>query len=586
MPGGAFGRQRLGPGVGSNTRSRLLVGAFVSTITALLLFSCSGTRETPPTDDPAPVIVGTRLEGARSAEWVAFYDPNRASNGYTLALFERRIPMIIDMNGRIVHAWPEVRAKSRARLLPDGSLLTLGLDKTVSRWSWAGERIGHWELPGRIPHHDLIRTSSGNLLVITRTKGEPTDDLLELDDSGAVVWEWSSEEHLAPFLDRLSVSEGSDMTFANETQELDLTHVNSVQELPENRHFDAGDDRFRPGNLLISARNLDSIFVIDRQTGEVTWDYTEGLDYQHEALMVEPGQPGAGNILVFNNGYHNRYRYRSSEVFEIDPITAQRTWEYSSPTFYSSTGGLEQPLPNGNVLISSSLGGRVFEVTRDGDLVWQWTPIFEPRRPHRVPYDFTPQLAALERRQERMVRPEPGYRFVDRDAYRFGRRGDLQRIDFSGYSIQILNRRNLCKKVFLPVGSTLSADYGIHLARMREVGLTSAEATFRAWIEDSAGPHELIAERLWANVATGDVERKLEVDVSSYDYSSVELCFAVESPTARPPDDTPDFLFWRNPRVLPAGATPATPDTDDLEDLTRAELEARRDHLRALGYVD
>ena len=335
---------------------------------ALVSTGCSDRGE-PPADAASSSLAGVELELSRAPEWVAFYDPRRASSGYNLALFRRRLPVLFDMNGRVVHSWPGVRAKSRVRLLPDGSLLSLDLDKTVSRWSWSGELLAHWPLPGRIPHHDIFWTRAGNLMVVARAEGEATDDLLEIDGSGATVWEWSSRESLAPYFDRWFGGDGSRSNFANPDQERDLTHVNSVQELPENRHFDTGDDRFRPGNLLISARNLNSIFVIDRESGEVTWDYSSRLDYQHEALMIEPGQPGAGNILLFNNGYHDRYRYRSSEIVEIDPATSERTWEYSSPTFYSSTAGVEQPLPNGNVLVSSSQGGRVFELTRGGDLV-------------------------------------------------------------------------------------------------------------------------------------------------------------------------------------------------------------------------
>ena len=41
----------------------------------------------------------------------------------------------------------------------------------------------------------------------------------------------------------------------------DPTHINSVFELTDNRWFDAGDGRFRPGNVLVSARNLNAIFI-------------------------------------------------------------------------------------------------------------------------------------------------------------------------------------------------------------------------------------------------------------------------------------------------------------------------------------
>ena len=43
--------------------------------------------------------------------------------------------------------------------------------------------------------------------------------------------------------------------------------------------------------------------------------------------------------------------------------------------FFSAVQGAAQALPNGNVLVTESTKGRVFEVTRDGEIVWEfWNP--------------------------------------------------------------------------------------------------------------------------------------------------------------------------------------------------------------------
>ena len=79
-----------------------------------------------------------------------------------------------------------------------------------------------------------------------------------------------------------------------------------MYELPPNRWFDAGDERFRPGNILVSARNLNAIFIIDKTSGEVVWRYSDGLDYQHEAIMVERDLEKAARfadrLLIMNKG--------------------------------------------------------------------------------------------------------------------------------------------------------------------------------------------------------------------------------------------------------------------------------------------
>ena len=40
--------------------------------------------------------------------WVRQYRPEASAGGYTLVLYRRRVPMVIDMNSRIVHVWPYV----------------------------------------------------------------------------------------------------------------------------------------------------------------------------------------------------------------------------------------------------------------------------------------------------------------------------------------------------------------------------------------------------------------------------------------------------------------------------------------------
>ena len=72
--------------------------------------------------------------------------------------------------------------------------------------------------------------------------------------------------------------------------------------------------------MLVSARNLNAIFIVERSTGEIVWRHRDGLDFQHEAQMVPRGVVGDGLIVVFNNGYHNLNAYRRSEIRAIHPI--------------------------------------------------------------------------------------------------------------------------------------------------------------------------------------------------------------------------------------------------------------------------
>ena len=96
-------------------------------------------------------------------------------------------------------------------------------------------------------------------------------------------------------------------------------------------------------------------------------------------------------------------------------MTFEKVWEYSIPgqersTFFSHYVSSAQRLLNGNTLITEGANGRIFEVTTDAEIVWEYvSPYFGTReypnrifRAHRVPYDWVPQL---ERPEERPVVP-------------------------------------------------------------------------------------------------------------------------------------------------------------------------------------
>ena len=220
-----------------------------------------------------------------AAEWITVYNPQLAWNGYTLTLHDERVPVLLDMNGRPVHRWPGARVKSRVRLLPDGSILGLGLGRQIVEYDWEGRQTWSFPTPGAIPHHDVLRLANGHTLVLILREGEGTDTLLEVDRAGQVTWTWRAAEHQ------------HDLLSERPAHAEDVTHINSLQELPENPWYRAGDRRFRPGNLLVSARNLNTIFLIERPSGRVVWTFTEDLDRQHEALMNGPGLPEPGRPM-------------------------------------------------------------------------------------------------------------------------------------------------------------------------------------------------------------------------------------------------------------------------------------------------
>ena len=74
-----------------------------------------------------------------------------------------------------------------------------------------------------------------------------------------------------------------------------------------------------------------------------------------------------GHLMVFDNrGTGDRPAFGGSRILEIDPATRAVVWSYDGgdEPFYTKERGSQQALPNGDVLVTAALEGRVFEVTR------------------------------------------------------------------------------------------------------------------------------------------------------------------------------------------------------------------------------
>jgi len=401
------------------------------------------------------------------------YDPDSTWNGYTvLSPLGEPAVVVIDMNGNVVKLWEGFvnSAGGPARILPGGHAISavganpprqesLGLvqknfegnvvwefDRNERIETNAGEMI--WALR---QHHDWQREDfpagyyspeaqpsiqGSNTLVLTHTnhslpevttERELIDDrIVEVTWDGEIVWEWIAGEHIDEFgfSDEALGAIASAPGFGRGA--FDWIHINSATYLGPNRFFDAGDNRFAPNNVIISSRQASLVSIIDRD-GSIVWqlgpDYSETeaqrrirqIIGQHHAHMIPKGLPGAGNILIFDNGGSSGYGSPSpiaanglgiyaratSRIVEIDPVTLELVWSYAGPNFFSTNISGAQRLPNGNTLITEGAGGRLFEVTANGEIVWEYMhPVFSGARGsnavyrgYRLPYDWIPQLA-------------------------------------------------------------------------------------------------------------------------------------------------------------------------------------------------
>jgi hypothetical protein len=255
------------------------------------------------------------------------------------------------------------------------------------------------------------------------------DRLIELSSTGAVTWEWLAGDHIDELgfaADARAVIKTA-AAFNKARGSYDWLHVNSATYLGPNRWFDAGDKRFAPDHVIISSREASLLAIVGRD-GSIVWrmgpDFSQSRELrairqmigQHHAHFIPKGLPGAGNLLVFDNGGSSGYGFANplapdgrgafaratSRVLEINPVTLELVWSYTNPRFFSTNISGAQRLPNGNTLITAGAGGRMFEVTREGAIVWEYMfPLFSgPNaanavyRAYRVPYSWIPQLTA------------------------------------------------------------------------------------------------------------------------------------------------------------------------------------------------
>ena len=326
---------------------------------------------------------------------VRTYVPEKCFRGYTMfSTAFGSTEYLIDMNGMVVHTWP-VNHSQVAQLLPNGNLMAGNYDNWVEEVSPKGERLWIWE--GKY-HHDFDYIDDDNIVLCTNREVPvvtgmypddavpetlKTDTIICVNRAGEIKWEFSFEEHIEEFAELGGLplpipygryDEAGVMYRAKPKGKYhDWAHCNTIEVLPDTP-LGRRDERFRAGNILFSFRSLDTIGVADVEKNKVTWAWGLGtLDGQHQPTMTPEG-----TILIFDNGTARGY----SVALEIDPSTNEEVWRYEDRSgFYSPYRAGVQRLPNGNTLIAESDAGRIFEVTKEKEVVWDYYNPFLSQAP-------------------------------------------------------------------------------------------------------------------------------------------------------------------------------------------------------------
>jgi hypothetical protein len=315
----------------------------------------------------------------------------------------------------------------------------------VQEFTWDGELVWDFKLfnDKQMPNHDVTPLPGGNVLLIVwdkKTAKEAVaagrrpdtvgahllpDSIVEVQPTGKttgkVVWEWHLWDHLiqdhdktkANFGDVAAHAELVDINYGaggpapgKQPAKVDWTHANAVAYNPA------------LDQIVLSVHTFSEIWVIDHSTttaeaaghtggrhgkgGDLLYRWGNPCAYragtakdqklfgQHTAHWIQERRPGAGRLMVFNNGMGRTDGAYSSVEELVLPADAkgrfaartgpaygpeQQAWIYTAPKksdFFAMVISGAERLPNGNTLVCAGTSGTVFEVTPEKEVVWKY----------------------------------------------------------------------------------------------------------------------------------------------------------------------------------------------------------------------
>lgn len=381
--------------------------------------------------------------------------PNNSSN-----------TIMVDMSGSTIKTWHGASNPGMvAYLMSDGSIIRPCQDLSGSfHGGGAGGRIQRINANDSVvwdyycststyqQHHDIQPMPNGNILMVcweSKSRAEaqamgrvtitssmwPTM-IQEVQPSGSgsgtIVWEWHMWDHLIQDVDSVKPNYG---VVADHPELLDINAGALAGGGGDWEHINSIDYNPNLDQIVLSSHNLHEIYIIDHSTttaeaashaggncgkgGDLLYRWGNPQIYDrgtatdrhlyvvHGVNWIDDGLPGAGNLLLLNNGDRSGTANDYSSAEEIVPpllpdgnyeIAAGNAygpdapeWSYSDPgTFYASHLGGCYRLPNGNTLITEGTRRHVLEVSVSGTIEWEYTSTGELARVERYWSGGTP----------------------------------------------------------------------------------------------------------------------------------------------------------------------------------------------------
>lgn len=329
---------------------------------------------------------------------VTIYNSDKAFDGYTIitSMWSDTSGLkLFDMDGTELHSWLVPYTKifptpdsteddisdwdvdvTGSEIYPNGDIVfnfngrgLVKVDKNSNViWKLKGDyhhsvfkdEFGELWVPGRRAHNDTLNS----YLLLDPPYFE--DFICKISSNGKILEKISLLEiFYNSGLEAILFADGS---WNPRKKANDITHLNDIDILDSSL---AGSfPLFESGDIMVSMRHLNLIIIVDHQTKKIKWLMTGPFIRQHDPDFTDDGK-----IIVFDNRTDddNGSILGGSRIVEVNPNNHTFRITYEGDTkhpFYTTLAGKQQKLPNGNFLIAEYQGGRVFEVTKDGEIVW------------------------------------------------------------------------------------------------------------------------------------------------------------------------------------------------------------------------
>ncbi|MDH3937554.1 MAG: aryl-sulfate sulfotransferase, partial [candidate division Zixibacteria bacterium] len=349
------------------------------------------------------------MYGRRVHAWEAEYIPNGCAylleNGH-LMRSSRVVPggggliREIDWDGTVLWEFnyfdSTVRQHHDFEVLPSGNVLLLA-----------------WEFKSK---PEAIAAGRDSLLFESEIVEVWPEHVVEVEpiypSGGNIVWEWHLWDHLIQDYDSTKANYG---VVADHPELVDINFA--ISDGHDWLHANAVDYNPQLDQIIISCRQISQFWIIDHSTtteeaashsggnsgmgGDILyrWGNPQGYDrgteedqklyLQHDAQWITPGLQGEGRILLYNNGGKDRLHSTVDEIETTVDVNghypqpapgeahgpAAASWVYGADPadeFYSTILSGASRLANGNTLICAGIHGWFFEVTSDGEKVWEY----------------------------------------------------------------------------------------------------------------------------------------------------------------------------------------------------------------------